>query len=186
MEPILVGLGWKSMGLLELTALPSIDQALWQPSLLEADAILVWGGDPLYLAYWLKESGVAALLRTMAKDLVYVGVSAGAIAVSRLFAETYSNPPGGKHEALSSEILLFPDGVSRNLVIAEGVGLVEFAVLPHFENSAFPDACGTNAAFWAGQLTVPVYAIDDQSAITVVAGEADIVSGGKWQRFNAG
>jgi len=38
-------LGWKSLGLLELTALPSIKQELWIPMLIETDALLVGGGD---------------------------------------------------------------------------------------------------------------------------------------------
>src|SRR6266550_7956906 len=43
-------LGWKSLGLLELTALPSIEEAAWVPTVRDADALLVWGGDPLFLA----------------------------------------------------------------------------------------------------------------------------------------
>lgn len=184
MQAKLIGLGWKSMGLLELTALPSIDKALWQPSLQEADALLVWGGDPLYLAYWLNKSGVAELLESLEKDLVYVGVSAGAIAVSGVFAETYSNPPGGRHTSLSSEMVLFPDGITRNLITAEGVSFVEFAVLPHFENSAFPDACGANAALWASKLQKPVYAIDEDTALKVVNGKVEVISEGNWRVFN--
>src|ERR1700761_7108139 len=38
-------LGWKSVGVLELTALPSIDKKVWVPAVEEADALLVWGGD---------------------------------------------------------------------------------------------------------------------------------------------
>src|SRR5690348_11703013 len=43
------GLGWKSLGVLELTALPSIADDAWIPTVQETDALLVWGGDPLYL-----------------------------------------------------------------------------------------------------------------------------------------
>src|SRR5205823_8742606 len=39
-------LGWKSVGILELTALPSIEEAAWVPTVRDADALLVWGGDP--------------------------------------------------------------------------------------------------------------------------------------------
>jgi dipeptidase E len=42
-------LGWKSLGVLELAALPSIDKELWVPLVQEADVLLVNGGDPLYL-----------------------------------------------------------------------------------------------------------------------------------------
>src|SRR5262245_34962731 len=39
------GLGWKSIGVLELTALPSIDKERWVPWVKEADVLLVAGGD---------------------------------------------------------------------------------------------------------------------------------------------
>src|SRR5215207_4727448 len=38
-------LGWKSLGVLELTALPSIDEELWDPMVQETDVLLVNGGD---------------------------------------------------------------------------------------------------------------------------------------------
>ena len=55
-------LGWKSLGVLELTALPSIDEELWVPVVRETDVLLVNGGDPLYLCYWMRQSGLADLL----------------------------------------------------------------------------------------------------------------------------
>src|SRR5262245_66232046 len=45
-------LGWKSLGVLELTALPSVRKESWVPEVQAADALLVWGGSPLYLCYW--------------------------------------------------------------------------------------------------------------------------------------
>ena len=58
-------LGWKSLGLLELTALPSIDRNAWAPSVEKTDALLVWGGDPLFLSYWMNQSGLTDLLKSM-------------------------------------------------------------------------------------------------------------------------
>src|ERR1700730_594607 len=54
--------GWKSLGVLELTALPSIKEEHWVPLVQEADALLVGGGDPFYLCYWMRQSGLADLL----------------------------------------------------------------------------------------------------------------------------
>src|SRR5881397_3367786 len=45
-------LGWQSLGVLELTALPSIDKERWISWVRAADALLVNGGDALYLCYW--------------------------------------------------------------------------------------------------------------------------------------
>src|SRR3954470_19285102 len=89
----LAGLPWRSIGVLELTALPSIDDEAWIPMLHDTDALLVWGGDVLFLGYWMQKSGVADLLRSTQLDLVYVGVSAGSMAATNTFGETYLDPP---------------------------------------------------------------------------------------------
>src|SRR5881275_1834860 len=74
-------LGWKSLGVLELSALPSIDEELWVPMVQETDALLVGGGDPLYLCYWMHQSGLADLFPSL-RDTVWVGVSAGSLVMA--------------------------------------------------------------------------------------------------------
>ena len=178
-------LGWKALGLLELTALTSIVRDNWVSALEEADAILVWGGDPLFLAYWMAESGLTGLLPALSNDLVYVGVSAGAMATAATFAEAYTELPGAAGRPLTSEEIVLPDGdVKRTLVTARGMGLTEFAIIPHFENKNHPDASLANAEQWAAKLPVPVYAIDDQTAIKVDNGVVDVVSEGRWKLFS--
>ena len=183
----LAGLGWKSLGVLELTALPSIDDGAWIPTVQATDALLVWGGDPLYLAHWLKESGLAALLPSL-DDIVYVGVSAGAIAATSRFAETYPHPPRGTGEILKTEEIVFetPEGESTStLVTAKGMGLVDFAVIPHLDHPNHSDASLANAEKWASHIPAPTYAIDDQTAIKVVDGTVEVVSEGHWKLFNS-
>jgi dipeptidase E len=182
----LTQLGWKSMGVLELTALPSIEKKVWVPSVEEADALLVWGGDVLYLSYWMRQSGLTALFPSLRRDLVYVGVSAGSMAVSSTFGEACTNPPGGSHNALTSEKVVYatPRGeISRILMTGQGAGLVDFALIPHLDNEDHPDASEANAERWAGKLPVPVYAIDDQTAVKVVDDKIEVVSEGHWKLF---
>lgn len=179
------GLGWKSLGVLELTALPSIDKDVWVAAVRESDALLVWGGDPVYLSYWMKHSGLADLLPAL-PDLVYVGVSAGSIAMATLFGETYPDPPRCSGERLSSEEIVFagPDGdVTMTLVMAKGAGLVDFAIIPHVEFDDPRDVA--NAEKWASRLPVPAYALDDETAITVTDGAVEVVSEGQWKLFNS-
>jgi dipeptidase E len=186
----LAGLGWKSLGVLELTALPSIADEVWIPTVQETDALLVWGGDPLYLSHWMRESGLADLLPSLRREAVYVGVSAGSMAATATFGETYVDPPrgaGGGGEALTSENIKFatPQGdISRILVTARGVGLVDFALIPHLDHKDHSDASLANAEKWAARLPVPTYAIDDQTAIQVVDGAVEVVSEGRWKLFN--
>src|SRR5215207_11240946 len=55
-ENPMVDLGWKSVGVLELTALPSIEEDSWVPLVRETDVLLVAGGDALYLCHWMRQS----------------------------------------------------------------------------------------------------------------------------------
>jgi dipeptidase E len=179
-------LGWKSLGILELTALPSIDEAAWVPAVRDADALLVWGGDPLFLADWMRISGLTALLPTLRPEAVYVGVSAGSIAAATTFVETYTEPPRGPDGPRKSEDIGFgsPRGdVARTLVTGQGAGLVDFSVIPHLEHPHHLDASLANAEQWAARIPAPTYAIDDDTAISVVDGTARVVSEGQWRLF---
>jgi dipeptidase E len=180
----LCDLGWKSVGVLELTVLPSIDKEVWVAAVRESDVLLVWGGDPVYLSYWMKHSGLADLLPSL-PELVYVGVSAGSIAMASMFGETYFDPPRCSGERLSSEAIVFarPEGeITMTLVMAEGAGQVDFAIIPHVEYDDHQDVA--NAEKWAGRLPVPTYAIDDETAIKVIDGTVEVVSEGHWKLFS--
>jgi dipeptidase E len=157
---------------------------VWTTTVRESDALLVWGGDPVYLSYWMKHSGLADLLPSLRPEMVYVGVSAGSIAMASLFGETYSAQPSCSGERLSSEDIVFagPEGeMTKTLVMAEGVGLVDFAIIPHVEYDDHHDVA--NAEKWAGRLPVPAYALDDSSAVTVVDGTVEVISEGHWKLF---
>jgi dipeptidase E len=164
--------GWKSLGVLELTALPSIKKEHWVPLVQEADALLVYGGDVLYLCYWMRQSGLADLLPELGRETVYVGVSAGSMVVTPYFGEAYDDwfcrQPPASH---------LPSGDERAL------GLVGFSVFPHLDHPESPDNSLANAARWAAKGPVPTYAIDDQTAIKVLDGEVSVVSEGHWKRL---
>lgn len=156
-------LGWKSVGVLELTALPSIDEERWVPLVQETDVLLVAGGDALYLCHWLRHSGLADLLPSL-HETVWVGLSAGSMATTPRIGEDFVGwkPPAGGDEAL---------------------GLVDFSIFPHVDHEALPTNTMAAAERWAAGLSGPAYAIDDDTAITVVDGTVDVVSEGHWKRF---
>ena len=155
-------LGWKSLGVLELTALPSIEKDTWVPMLQETDALLVGGGDPLYLCYWMRQSGLADLLPTLRRETVYVGVSGGSLVMAPNVGEDFVHwkPPTGGDSAL---------------------GIVDFAVYPHVDHPDMPDMSLANAEKWAAGMSVPAYLMDDQTAIQVVDGEVSVISEGHWK-----
>ena len=179
-------LGWRSLGILELTALPSIEEAAWVPTVRDADALLVWGGDPLFLANWMRRSGLTDLLPTLRAEAVYVGVSAGSMAATSTFVETYHEPPRASDGRLKSEDVVFPTSqgdLDRILVTGQGAGLVDFAVIPHLEHPDHLDASFANAERWAARIPASTYAIDDDTAISVVDGTVRVVSEGQWRLF---
>ncbi len=92
----LTSLGWASVGLLELSALPSIGADRWVPWVRDADVLLVDGGDAAYLAHWMHASGLADLLPSL-PELVWVGVSAGSMVMTPRIGEAFVTwrPPGG-------------------------------------------------------------------------------------------
>lgn len=182
-------LGWKSLGVLELTALPSIDRAAWVHAVKETDALLVWGGDPLYLSFWMSQSGLPDLLSSLQRTVVYLGVSAGSIVTAPVFGEAYDQPYKGTGSPLTLEEMTFsaPEGdVTMNFITAKGAGLTDFALIPHANHKDRPYASFANAEKWAAKLPVPVYAIDDQTAIKVVDGSVEVISEGLWKRLPAG
>jgi len=108
------------------------------------------------------------------------------MATSSLFGEAYRNAPSGSNSALTSAEIVFatPEGtISRIFVTAQGAGLVDFALIPHLDHEDHPDASLANAEKWAARLPVPVYAIDDETAIKITGGTVEVVSEGHWKLF---
>jgi dipeptidase E len=159
-------LGWKSIGVLELTALPSLDKEQWVPAVQETDVILVNGGDPLYLSYWMRESGFADLIPSLS-ETVYVGLSAGSMVMAPSIGEDFVHwrPPTGGDETL---------------------GVVEFSIFPHLDHPDLPENSMADAEQWSATVPRPAYAIDDETAIKVVGGTVEVISEGHWKLFNAG
>jgi dipeptidase E len=163
-------LGWKSLGVLELTALPTIREESWVPMVREADALLVWGGDVLYLCHWMRQSGLADLLSSLS-ELVYVGVSAGSIVVTPFNCDAEFN------------LEFVPQGSDMALGADRALGLVDFTLYPHLDDEDMPDTTLANIERWASGIPVPTYAIDDQTALRVIDGTVDVVSEGHWKLF---
>jgi dipeptidase E len=149
---------WKSLGLLELTALPTIGAERWVPWVKAADVLLVDGGDATYLCHWMRESGLADLMPSL-PDTTWVGVSAGSMVMTPRIGHSFVEWP------------MAPD--DRTL------GIVDFAIFPHLD--VFPTNTLPAAERWAADIGIPAYVMDDQTAIRVVDGSIDVVSEGTWK-----
>jgi dipeptidase E len=158
-------LGWKSIGNLELTALPTLDPDEWIPKVQEADVLLANGGDALYLAHHMRACGFDELLPSL--DVVWVGLSGGSLVMGPRIGEDFKvwEPPAGGDKAL---------------------GLVDFAIFPHLDHPALPENTMADAEKWVAGMDVPCYAIDDDTAIVWVDGDVEVVSAtGHWKLFAA-
>ena len=156
-------MGWKSLGVLELTALPSLDEDRWVPWVREADVLLVAGGDALYLCHWMRQSGLADLLPSLS-GTVWAGLSAGSMVMTPRIGEDFVQwkPPAGGDSTL---------------------GLVDFSICPHVAQDGKPGNSMAFAERWAAEIGVPAYAMDDETAIKVHDGAVDVVSEGHWKMF---
>ena len=155
-------LGWKTLGVLELAALPTLDHDLWATAVEQADVLLVNGGDSLYLAHHMRESGLADLLPSL--SAVWVGLSAGSMAMTPRIGDDFKvwEPPDGGDRAL---------------------GIVDFSLFPHVDHPDLPENTMAAAERWAAGLSNPAYAIDDDTAIKVTDGAVEVISEGHWRRF---
>ena len=158
-------LGWKSLGVLELTALPSIEEKQWVGLVQETDVLLVGGGDALYLCHWMRESGLADLLPSLG-DTVWAGLSAGSMVMTPRIGEDFVvwRPPAGGDRTL---------------------GIVDFSIFPHVDHEDLPENTMANAEKWAAEIAGPAYAIDDETAIKVTDGTVEVVTEGHWKLFPA-
>ena len=156
-------LDWKSVGVLELTALPSLDEERWVPWIREADVLLVSGGDALYLCHWLRESGLVELFPSLT-ETAWVGLSAGSMVMAPMVGKDFIQwrPPSGDESTL---------------------GIVDFSIFPHLAADGMPGNSMAEAESWAAEIGGPGYAIDDETAIKVVDGVVEVVSEGDWKLF---
>jgi dipeptidase E len=160
----MTGLGWKSLGVLELTALPTLEKERWVSWVRDTDVLLVGGGDALYLCHWLRESGLADLLPSL-PETVWVGLSAGSMVLGPRIGQDFVQwtPPDGGDE---------------------GLGVVDFSIFPHLAPEGLPGNTMAEAEKWAAEIAAPGYAIDDETAIRVTDGTVDVVSEGSWRLFS--
>ncbi|HSX24907.1 MAG TPA: Type 1 glutamine amidotransferase-like domain-containing protein [Candidatus Andersenbacteria bacterium] len=160
-----IELGFQEVDIVDIAAVP---QHVWLPPLEAADVIMVGGGNAYYLMDQMRKSGLADMLPEILKNRVYVGVSAGSMVMA----------PKLKEEVLHVIYDEVFEGASN-----EGLGLVDFLVVPHLNSPYFPRTAEMIDEV-AKRINTPLYVIDDESAVQVVDGKAEVVTEGRWKRYN--
>jgi dipeptidase E len=156
----MTALPWKSLGVLELTALATVGAERWVPWVRAADVLLVDGGDATYLCHWMRECGLADLLPSL-PETVWVGVSAGSMVLTPRIGADFVRWPSARGDG--------------------ALGIVDFSIFPHLDG--FPENTIADAERWAAEIGGPAYAIDDQTAIAVRGSTVEVVSEGRWKLF---
>lgn len=159
-------LGFKEVDIVDIAA---VLKEVWQPRLEKADVIMVGGGNMSYLMGQIKKSGLAKMLPELLKARVYVGISAGSMVMAPKLKEK-------EMQRLYEEPIVDDD-------TNEGLGFVDFLVVPHMNSPHFPRAAELIDEV-AQDIEIPLYAIDDQTAVKVVDGKVEVVTEGKWKKYN--
>lgn len=150
----------------EITDISAVDEKVWRPSLNRADVLFFAGGNTYHLMRWLNKTGLTDTLSTLLRDKVYVGVSAGSmVACPDLNLE--SSPEIREEDLLETEEM-------------KGLGLVNFYFLPHLNSVGFKKMRKKNIKKAAKNITIPIYALDDESALKIIDDKIEVISEGNW------
>ena len=175
-------LGWREFGVLELTTLTTAPESYWLPAFVGADCVIVGGGNAGYLSYWMHATGMAERLTGLLWDkpsTVYLGAGAGSMIVTRgLHRGQEDEQPTSATEHAESRAIAPTDAVSDR-----ALELLDLVVRPHLNTWSDQGAIYERTATSGSVLDVPLYAIDDASAVVVRDGVVRVVSEGEWAVF---
>ncbi len=153
---------------IDIVDISAISKDLWLPRLQNAEVLFFGGGNTFHLMHWIKQSGLKEELPSLLQTRIYAGISAGSCVAGPTIYNSVQNLFGEKYD----------------LKIKEGLGLVNFQFIPHLNSPFFDKIRIEYLEEAAKQLTEPVYALDDNSALKITDDNIELVSEGVWKKFN--
>ncbi len=158
---------FKKLGSIDVVDISVLSKDEWLPRFETANVLIFGGGDTSYLMSWVLKSGLAEELPRLLKRRIYVGISAGSMIVSKeiqaesenLYGDETENPP-------------------------KGLGYIDFYTRPHLNSRYFPKIRDKNMKELAKKLDGDLYALDDESAVLFDNGKVEVISEGKWIKYN--
>lgn len=162
-----IGAGFGFLDIIDFTAVP---KDVWLPRFERADVILFGGGNTFHLIYSMQKHGLDKELTKLLETRIYMGISAGSMV-------------SAKNINLSDSPLFYSEEIG-DLEVRGGLGLVDFQLRPHFNSSHYPKLTEENLRERVKDIKDTIYAIDDNTAIKVENGNVEVVSEGKWVKFN--
>ena len=138
----------------------------WRSRTDVCDVLYIPGGNTFYLLDQIREQGFGDYLEKVLDSKVYVGGSASSITMTPNI-KVAAIPPG--------------DPNIPGITDLTGLGYVDFEIEPHCDESRFD-----TVKSYSDDNQCKIYAIDDQTAISVVDGKVDVVSEGRWALYDKG
>jgi len=154
---------------INITDISAVSEDIWRPQIENADILFFEGGNTYHLMNWINKSGLVKILPELLKTKIYVGLSAGSMVT------------GPDLDLRLSQVIYGEDMEEKNM---NGVGLVDFYILPHLNSPYFPARMEENAKRVANEIHKKIYFLDDQSALKVIDKKVEIISEGKYLEFN--
>jgi len=153
---------------IDIVDIAAVSRDIWQPRIEKGNLICFGGGNEQYLARILKESGLRDLLSDLLKTCVYMGISAGSMVAGQF---------------LSKELLkvVYPEDDFEGK-LESALGFVNCNFIPHLNSPHFPQS-RKEVLQSLKNLTSPLYAIDDQSALKVVDGKIEVITEGEYLKI---
>lgn len=142
----------------------SADGVDWQERLKDIDVLWLTGGNTFHLLDQVRKTGFDKWLKKHGKGKVYVGASASTILMTPTIM--IAGEEGGDENFCGIEDFT-------------GLGYVDYEIEPHCDMPRFE-----RLKDYAAKSDNPVYGLDDLSAIRVVDGRTDVISGGTWVRYD--
>ncbi len=152
-----------------ITDISAVSEDVWRPQMERADILFFEGGNTYHLMRWINKSGLVKILPNLLKTKVYVGLSAGSMVT-------------GPDLGLRLSHTLYEEDVEEENM--NGLNLVDFYFLAHLYSPYFPTRMEEMAKKVASEVSKEIYFLDDQSALKVVDGKVEIISEGKYLKFN--
>lgn len=158
-------LGFKEIDIVDISAL---EREIILKRLEDKDIIFFGGGNNNHLIKWIEKCGLKDRLVDLLTTKIYIGLSAGSMIAGNVWKNKY-------------DALLYKEAAEKDLNYLK---LVDFMIVPHLNNPAFPEVNLKNVSKIAAEIKTKIYLLDDESAVVINEDEVNVISEGNWFKFN--
>ncbi len=155
-----VKLGFKEIDIVDIAV---VSKERWLAAFEKAQIIMVGGGGEGYLLQMMKESGFTEEIERLLESRIYVGISAGAMALTPRIIPQVSK-------------FLYKEPQVANEKI-EGLNFVNFSFFPHLDGDDFTNLTEENIRKITEEYNIskPIYALPDGTALQIIDSNIKII-----------